>query len=282
MVVTDTARAGVCGAAAGAAPWPYRRATSDVSGQTPMAQLKRFLPLAIMLLAIVAAFALGLDDYLSLDQLERNRARLLDLVERHPLLAPLAFMLIYADRGRAFDPGRGDSDHGRRLSVRGRGRHLLRGDRGDHRRDHRVPDRQDRARRHSAPTGRAGDAPHGGGLSRECLELPAVPPADSGLSVLAGQSRAGISRACRSTTYVVATLPSASSRAAWSTPASAMAWARCSSPAARQTSASSSNPRSSCRSSGWRCWPFCRSHTRKSGHDSQLDWTWYPICRQMM
>jgi uncharacterized membrane protein YdjX (TVP38/TMEM64 family) len=61
-----------------------------------MAQLKRFLPLAIMLLAIVAAFALGLDDYLSLDRLERHHAQLLELVERHPLSAPLAFMLIYA------------------------------------------------------------------------------------------------------------------------------------------------------------------------------------------
>ena len=61
-----------------------------------MTQLKRFLPLAIMLLAIVAAFALGLDDYVSLDRLERHRAQLLDLVERHPLAAPLAFMLIYA------------------------------------------------------------------------------------------------------------------------------------------------------------------------------------------
>jgi uncharacterized membrane protein YdjX (TVP38/TMEM64 family) len=61
-----------------------------------MARLKRFLPLAIMLLAIVAAFALGLDDYLSLDRLERHRAQLLELVERHPLSAPLAFMLIYA------------------------------------------------------------------------------------------------------------------------------------------------------------------------------------------
>jgi uncharacterized membrane protein YdjX (TVP38/TMEM64 family) len=61
-----------------------------------MAPLKRFLPLAIMLLAIIAAFALGLDDYLSLDRLERHRAQLLELVERHPLSAPLAFMLIYA------------------------------------------------------------------------------------------------------------------------------------------------------------------------------------------
>jgi uncharacterized membrane protein YdjX (TVP38/TMEM64 family) len=61
-----------------------------------MAQLKRFLPLAVLLLAIVAAFALGLDDYLSFEQLERNRAQLLDFVDRHPLLAPFAFMLIYA------------------------------------------------------------------------------------------------------------------------------------------------------------------------------------------
>jgi uncharacterized membrane protein YdjX (TVP38/TMEM64 family) len=61
-----------------------------------MTQLKRFLPLAFMLLAIVAAFALGLDDYVSLDRLERHRAQLLDLVGRHPLATPLAFMLIYA------------------------------------------------------------------------------------------------------------------------------------------------------------------------------------------
>jgi hypothetical protein len=30
-----------------------------------MAQLRRFLPLAVLLLAVVAAFGLGLDDYLS-------------------------------------------------------------------------------------------------------------------------------------------------------------------------------------------------------------------------
>ncbi len=61
-----------------------------------MPLLRRFLPLAILLLAIVAAFALGLDDYLSLDQLERHRTQLLDWVERHPRSAPLAFILIYA------------------------------------------------------------------------------------------------------------------------------------------------------------------------------------------
>jgi len=61
-----------------------------------MAPIKRFLPLAVLLLAIVAAFALGLDDYLTFAQLEHNRARLLDFVARHPLVAPLMFMLIYA------------------------------------------------------------------------------------------------------------------------------------------------------------------------------------------
>jgi uncharacterized membrane protein YdjX (TVP38/TMEM64 family) len=61
-----------------------------------MAQLKRFLPLAVLLLAVIAALGLGLDDYLSFEQLERNRAQLLDFVERNPLLAPLVFMLLYA------------------------------------------------------------------------------------------------------------------------------------------------------------------------------------------
>lgn len=61
-----------------------------------MSRTKRFAPLIVLLLAVAAAFALGLDDYVSFEQLERNRARLLDLVHRHPFLAPFAFMLIYA------------------------------------------------------------------------------------------------------------------------------------------------------------------------------------------
>jgi uncharacterized membrane protein YdjX (TVP38/TMEM64 family) len=61
-----------------------------------MSRRRRFAPLIVLLLAVAAAFALGLDDYVSFEQLERNRARLLDLVHRHPFLAPFAFMLIYA------------------------------------------------------------------------------------------------------------------------------------------------------------------------------------------
>jgi uncharacterized membrane protein YdjX (TVP38/TMEM64 family) len=61
-----------------------------------MTPLKRFLPLAILLLAIAATLVLGLDDYVGFDQLERNRAQLLDFVTHHPILAPLVFMLVYA------------------------------------------------------------------------------------------------------------------------------------------------------------------------------------------
>jgi uncharacterized membrane protein YdjX (TVP38/TMEM64 family) len=61
-----------------------------------LSRTKRFLPVVILLLAIAAAFALGINDYLSFEQLERNRTWLLELVERHPFLAPFAFMLIYA------------------------------------------------------------------------------------------------------------------------------------------------------------------------------------------
>ena len=61
-----------------------------------MSRTKRFAPLLVLLLAIAAAFALGLDHYVSFEQLERHRAWLLELVHRHSVLAPFAFMLIYA------------------------------------------------------------------------------------------------------------------------------------------------------------------------------------------
>jgi uncharacterized membrane protein YdjX (TVP38/TMEM64 family) len=61
-----------------------------------MSRTKRFLPVVSLLLAIAAAFALGLADYVSFEQLEHNRGRLLEAVDRHPFLAPFAFTLLYA------------------------------------------------------------------------------------------------------------------------------------------------------------------------------------------
>ncbi len=58
--------------------------------------LKRLLPLVALLVAGFGAFALGLHDYLSFETLRENRQRLLDFVAAYPLLAPLAFTLIYA------------------------------------------------------------------------------------------------------------------------------------------------------------------------------------------
>lgn len=57
---------------------------------------RRFLPLLLLVALIAAAFAFGLDRYVSFDALAQNRASLLAFVDRHPLTAPLLFALIYA------------------------------------------------------------------------------------------------------------------------------------------------------------------------------------------
>ncbi len=57
--------------------------------------LKRWLPLALMVIGVAVAFAAGLDRYLTFDALRDNRATLLDLVERHWLIASLGFVLAY-------------------------------------------------------------------------------------------------------------------------------------------------------------------------------------------
>lgn len=57
--------------------------------------LKRLLPLAILVVLVGVAFATGLHHYLTLDTLRDNRAILLELVERHWLIASLGFVLAY-------------------------------------------------------------------------------------------------------------------------------------------------------------------------------------------
>jgi uncharacterized membrane protein YdjX (TVP38/TMEM64 family) len=58
--------------------------------------IRRLAPLAILLVAIGAFFALGLHDYLSFEALRQHREQLLVLVGQHPFLAPLAFTAVYA------------------------------------------------------------------------------------------------------------------------------------------------------------------------------------------
>lgn len=58
--------------------------------------IKRLVPLAILLAAIIAFFALGLHQYLSFEVLRQHREQLLVLVDQHPFLAPLSFIGLYA------------------------------------------------------------------------------------------------------------------------------------------------------------------------------------------
>jgi uncharacterized membrane protein YdjX (TVP38/TMEM64 family) len=56
---------------------------------------RRMLPLLVLGAGLAAFFALGLDDYLSFETLRRNRAWLLETVEKSAALAALAYMAIY-------------------------------------------------------------------------------------------------------------------------------------------------------------------------------------------
>jgi uncharacterized membrane protein YdjX (TVP38/TMEM64 family) len=58
--------------------------------------IKRFLPLAVLVLAIGGVFASGLHNYLTFDALREHRETLLAFVADNPVMAPLVFMLIYA------------------------------------------------------------------------------------------------------------------------------------------------------------------------------------------
>jgi uncharacterized membrane protein YdjX (TVP38/TMEM64 family) len=70
--------------------------SADLPAMTRSSALRRLAPLAILLAAIGAFFALGLHDYLSFEALRQHREVLLGLVEQHPFLAPLAFTAVYA------------------------------------------------------------------------------------------------------------------------------------------------------------------------------------------
>jgi uncharacterized membrane protein YdjX (TVP38/TMEM64 family) len=57
--------------------------------------LKRAIPVVILLALVIAAFASGLHQYLTLDALRDNRVALLDLVARYGVLAAAAYVLGY-------------------------------------------------------------------------------------------------------------------------------------------------------------------------------------------
>ncbi len=70
--------------------------SQTVSSTSLMRVTKRFAPLGILALALIAFFATGLHKQLSFDAIAINYGQLTTLVEANPILAPLAMLLIYA------------------------------------------------------------------------------------------------------------------------------------------------------------------------------------------
>lgn len=58
--------------------------------------LKRLLPLVVIVALIALFFVLGLDRYAMFEALRENRAALRGFVAAHAIIAPIAFMLVYA------------------------------------------------------------------------------------------------------------------------------------------------------------------------------------------
>ena len=57
---------------------------------------KRLIPVFVLLAGLILFFALGLNHYVTFEALREHRASLLDLVGEHAILAPLAYLIIYA------------------------------------------------------------------------------------------------------------------------------------------------------------------------------------------
>jgi uncharacterized membrane protein YdjX (TVP38/TMEM64 family) len=60
------------------------------------AGLRRLVPLAVLVIGLVAFFAFDLDRFVTLEALRENRAALGDFVDRNGVLAALAFVVAYA------------------------------------------------------------------------------------------------------------------------------------------------------------------------------------------
>ena len=58
--------------------------------------VNKFVPLGVLAAGLAAFFALGLDQYVSFEALREHRDVLANFVADNPLVAPLAFMVIYA------------------------------------------------------------------------------------------------------------------------------------------------------------------------------------------
>ena len=70
--------------------------TTQTDAPAPTSPIKRFAPLAVIVLGMVAFFALGGPDYINLDTLKDNRETLAAFVQDNFVVAILGFMALYA------------------------------------------------------------------------------------------------------------------------------------------------------------------------------------------
>jgi uncharacterized membrane protein YdjX (TVP38/TMEM64 family) len=56
---------------------------------------KKYLPIALIVLLMILAYLFELGDYVSYEQLKKQRHHLTESVQAHPILAPLIFIAIY-------------------------------------------------------------------------------------------------------------------------------------------------------------------------------------------
>jgi uncharacterized membrane protein YdjX (TVP38/TMEM64 family) len=79
-------------------PQKHHRETQMSAGKPAAApfRMRRLLPLAILVAALVAFFAFGLQDWFDLDQLRRHRLFFAEQVRNHYLLSLIAYVAVYA------------------------------------------------------------------------------------------------------------------------------------------------------------------------------------------
>ena len=70
--------------------------TPSIETEKGGSSVNKFVPLGVLAAGIAAFFALGLDQYVSFEALREHRDVLANFVADNPLVAPLAFMVIYA------------------------------------------------------------------------------------------------------------------------------------------------------------------------------------------
>ena len=68
-------------------------------------KMKRFIPIFVIIILMILVYSLGLTDYLTFDQLKNQRYNLKNFVGQYPILAPVAFMSLYAASTALSIPG---------------------------------------------------------------------------------------------------------------------------------------------------------------------------------